>query len=223
MRKLYKTRIVVVCLALALASAAQAKEATKDTTVQTIGKIPEPHQVTLAVAAGFADPYRAGYTVPTRFEKSDVSGFAPVYARIEYAITKNTGIGATFSYDAFYAAYYQLYEVNGTPSTYKRNHTDKVTVFGAGLSLYYHLGSFLKVKRLDPYISAGFALNNITNQAKPQGDTITATKEHTVSPSIRIGARYYFTSIASLFADAGYDQQSYFSVGFSCRFLKKKK
>lgn len=204
------------------AAHAQAPHPALDTMLKRTGPVFEKNQVTLAVAAGFADPYRSGYTVPARFRKNDVSGFAPVYARLEYAISKKTGIGATFSYDAFYAAYYQVFDAHGLPAVYKRNHTDKVTIFTAGLAFHYHLGSILKVKRLDPFVTAGFGLNKITNLAKPQGDSIVTVTEHTVSPSVRIGARYYLTSVASLYADAGYDQQSYFSIGVSCRFPTRK-
>lgn len=221
---------VALCLASCYTAKAQtqplpaskAKKKIVDSTAMHKGPILQARQLTFSVSTGFGDPYRTDYSVPAMYQKSDVSGFAPIYGRAEYAVSKYFGLGATFSYDAFYAAYYQIIEKNGSVAVYKRNHTDKVTVFGAGLNLYYHLGNVIKSKKLDPYISAGFALNKITHDAAPATDTIQASTLRTVSPSLRVGVRYYFTPIASFMVDAGYDKQSYCTVGFACRFPKKK-
>lgn len=178
------------------------------------------HSTVATLAIGFADYYRANYRVPTGFQQNNTSGFIPVYGRLEYGLTPTVSIGAVFSYDAFYSNYYQLFEANN--NIYKRNGTDRVRVFSGGLSGYYHFGELIKVKRLDAYAGIGFSLNNISHSALPQGDSMVAVVQHTVSPSIKVGARYYLTNRGSIFADAGYDRQSVVSVGFSCRFLSRK-
>ena len=172
----------------------------------------------VTLALGGIDYYKTNYSVPAGFEKNNTSGFAPVYARVEYGITHNVSIGAVFSYDAFYSNYYQLFAANNI--IYKRFKTDKMRIFSAGIAANYHLGKYIKVKRLDTYAGIGFSLNNIHHSALPQGDSTIDNSIHTVSPSLKIGARYYLTNRASIFADAGFDRQSAFSLGFSCRFFK---
>ncbi len=176
------------------------------------------HMTLATFSVGFSDYYRNNITLPTGFEKGNTTGIAPVYGRVEYGISNTIGIGAIISYDAFYNNFYQLYPGFGT--AFKRYGTDKVVVFSAGIGCYYHFTQIIPVKKLDLYAGVGFSINSIHHSNQPQGDSTAKTVEPRVSPSLRVGARYYLYKSGSVFADLGYDRQSLFSLGFSCRFMR---
>ncbi len=176
--------------------------------------------ITASVSIGFLDDYKQNYSLPLGFQKSNTSGFAPVYARVEYALYKHVSLAAMFSYDAFYYNYRQ--EFTGNNGSFTRNKINKTKVFSGGVSAYYHLNHVFHSRHIDPFIGAGLSLNNVSYSAYPQGDSTITHKDHNVSPYLKLGARYYITDKFSIFGDVGYDKQSIFSVGFSCRFYSQK-
>jgi len=192
----------------------------QDTAVKYTRHAPyERHELTVGIALGFIDAYRHSYSLPSGFEKGNTSGFAPIYAKVEYGVSRDVSIAALFGYDAFQYNYGQEYTGNNGPFTrYVNNNT---RVLSAGLVAFYHLGKVIPVKHLDPYVGIGLSLNNIRYGAQPQGDSIVVLYNHTVTPYLKAGARYYISSVYSVFADAGYDQHTIFDVGFSCRFFRK--
>ena len=222
MRKIYFLSLLIAC-----SFAAQAQQTAALTQValykwapaDTIRKPFCIHTTMATLAVGFADAYRSGYSYPAGFAKNNITGFVPVSGRIEYGVSSKVSIGVAFLYDAFTNNYYQQYQGNG--KSFLRNQTDKVSILGAGLSAYYHLGDIVRVKRLDPFIGVGVMLNNYQQTAFPQGDSTTSRTEHPVTASLRIGARYYISNRAGLYADLGYEKQSLVNIGFSCRFFKK--
>lgn len=177
------------------------------------------HSILASATVGFGNDYRSSYTVPSGFEKNNTSGFLPVYVRAEYVTGKHIGIGATFVYNNFYGNYYQLYSSNG--KIFKRYKTDQVEIYSGGLALNYHFGKIIPVKKLDVFVTAGFLANTIHHSALPQGDSVVALTDRTVTPVLRVGARYYIANASSFYLDAGYDKHSLLSVGYSCRFIKK--
>lgn len=180
----------------------------------------ERHSTIATLSVGFIDQYRHDYTLPKGFEKSNTSGFAPIYGKLEYAVNKHLSIAATFAWDNFVYNYNQL--DTGYNGVIKRYHTNQFRLYNAGVAAFYHLGSLIHIKHLDPFIGAGISLNNIHYSAFPQGDSVIARSTHTLTPYFKAGARYYITSKYSFYADAGYDQHSIFSLGFSCRFFARK-
>lgn len=195
----------------------------QDTTanLRNVGPTFSRHSVIATVSAGFIDHYRKDFTLPAGFEKSNTSGYAMFYGKLEYAVSNKVSLAAAFSYDAFVYNYSQLYP--GYSGPVKRYKGDKFRLFSGGLIAYYHLGDVIHIKHLDPFIGAGVSLNNIRHSALAQGDSTVIALQHTTTPYLKAGARYYISNQYSLFADVGYDHQSIFSVGFSCRFLPKEK
>ena len=164
--------------------------------------------------------YRYNYSVPSGFAKGNTSGFVPVYLKFEYGFTSNISLAATMGYDAFIYNFKQNYIGNNGPFTrYKTNNT---RIFSGGITAFYHIGRFIPIKHLDPFIGIGISLNNIRYGSFPQGDSTVIKLDHTVTPYLKAGTRYYISNKFSLFADFGYDQQSIFSLGASCRFLPKR-
>lgn len=205
--------ILFICLTVHAQSIEQPIKKQTETKIQGFVK-----KTTIAsLSVGFMDEYRSKYVVPSGFNLSNTTGFAPVYGTLEYGISDHVSIGANFYYDAFYSNFYKLYQAYGTE--YKRYATDKVRVFSGGAICNYHFGNMIPIKKLDAFVGMGIALNNIHNTGKPQGDSTAIYTEHTVSPSIKAGVRYYLSKSGSLYANIGYDRKTIFSIGFSCRFL----
>jgi len=180
----------------------------------------QPHAVLFTIGAGFFDGWRSGYKFPAGFKKGNFSGFSPLFARVELAVSRSFSLGFYFTYDAFTNNYSQVVESNG--GTYYRPKTDISQVFGAGFSVWYHFGKLIRVRNLDPFIGVGVEECNFRQGALPQGDSTVAHTDHTINPSLKAGARYYFSPKCSLYADAGFDMTSKLDVGFSCRFFSKK-
>lgn len=177
------------------------------------------HSWLASISFGFINGYRQEWSVPSGFEKNNTSGFTPIYGRLEYMTSRHVGIAATVVYNEYYANYYRLYTGNG--QEYKRGKTDMTLVYSGGLSINYHLGSIIPVKKMDVFITGGFLLNSIHHSALPQGDSIVTVTDRSITPVLKAGVRYYISNRSSFIADAGYDKQSIFSLGYSCRFLKK--
>jgi hypothetical protein len=178
------------------------------------------HTTTATLSVGFVDGYRQDYTLPVGFKKSNTSGFAPVYGKLEYAFFKHVSVAATIGYDAFVYNFKQEY--TGNSGAFTRYKTNNTRIFSGGVTGFYHLDKYIHVNNFDPFIGIGLALNNIRYQAFPQGDSTLTKIDHTVTPYIKAGARYYITDKFNLFGDIGYDKQSIFSIGVSCRFHCKK-
>ena len=197
-------------------------QAQQDTTARYVKHATyEQHSFLAGISLGFIDAYRHNYPLAQGFEKSSTSGFAPVYFKLEYAFSRSVSLAAAFGYDAFQYNVKQDYTGNNGPFT--RFISNNTTIFSGGLIAFYHLGKVIAVKHLDPFIGIGLSLNNIRYGAFPQGDSTVTKYDHTVTPYLKAGARYYISSVYSIFGDVGYDQHSIFSLGFSCRFFSKKK
>ncbi|MBX2905306.1 MAG: hypothetical protein KF744_04660 [Taibaiella sp.] len=173
----------------------------------------------LTLSTGFLNGYRDEYSLPATFEKGNTAGFLPIYAKGEYGVSNKVSLAVTAAYNVLYFNSFHLYP--GYYGPIRRYTTDKFRYFSGGLTAYYHLGSVLNVNRLDPFIGVGAVINNIKNSALPQGDSVVEIKKHSITPYLKVGARYYASDKVALFADAGYDKLSIFSIGFSCRFGSK--
>jgi hypothetical protein len=163
---------------------------------------------------------RANYSTSSSFKKGTASGFAPVYGRLEYGLSKHVGIGVAFVYGVFNASVYREYSENGR--TYRRYATDRVRLFNTNVFGTYHLGHIIKVKKLDPFVSIGVGINTVSHSNKTQADSMVVDKDYTVSPFLRAGARYYISTRGSLFADVGYDGKALMTIGASCIMNRKR-
>ncbi len=176
---------------------------------------------TLTLGVGFANGYRQAYSVPTGFEKGPMSGFAPIYARAEYAVSNRVSIGFGMAFNTIY--FNNARVDSGHTGIVRRTATNKWRFFSGGLMAMYHFGHIIKNNKVDLYAGAGLNLNNIAESARPKGDSTVSVTSHSVTPAIRIGGRYYISDKFSLHADAGYDKLSVFAIGASCRFDGRKK
>lgn len=181
----------------------------------------ERHATQATLSLGFFDGYRNDFSLPSGFEKNSTSGYANVAVKIDYGISRHISLAASFGYNAFVYNFSQLYTgYNGTIRRYKANN---FRMFNIGIIGYYHFGSFIKVNRLDPFVGIGLSLNNARYSAYPQGDSTLIRLDHTITPYLKAGARYYISDRFSVFADAGYEKQAMLTLGFSCRFFPRNK
>jgi hypothetical protein len=213
-----KSRLLILLSLMSVSAWAQ-----QDTSAskQAAHAVYERHSVTATASLGFVDGYKQNYALPAGFVKNNTSGYHQVYTRLEYGLTRYISIGATFSYDAFTYNFGQQY--TGNSGAFTRYRTDNLRLLSGGVVAYYHLNNVIRVRNLDPFLGIGVSLNNIRHSNYPQGDSTVINIDHTITPYLKVGARYYISSVFSVFADAGYDKESIFSLGASCRFFSRKK
>lgn len=173
------------------------------------------NSVIATISLGFIDNNRQQYSLPSGFSKGDVSGFVPFFAKLEYGLTKDISLGATFCYDAF--VYNNLQDYTGNNGPFTRYKTNNTRIASGGLTAFYHFGKALHSRSFDPFIGVGISLNNIRYHAYPQGDSTAIKFDHTITPYLKAGARYFISDQFSIFGDAGYDKQAIITLGFSCR------
>ena len=181
----------------------------------------ERHTYTGTLSAGFINGYRSEYVVPGDFEKGIATGFMPIFAKLEYAVSNRVSIALAAGFNTTIYNSFQLYP--GYNGPIKRYRANKFSMFSGGLIGFYHFGHVLHVKRLDPFVGVGINLNNIKHSAFPEGDSTIEKTTHNGTPYLKVGARYYVSDRVSVFADAGYDKLAMISVGVSCRFFPRKK
>jgi outer membrane protein W len=168
---------------------------------------------------GFMNSYRDEYRVPPSFEKGNITGFAPLFVRGEYAVSDRVSLGATFNHSLLYFNSFRLYPSFNGPV--KRYTADQFRVFGVGLSAWYHFRHLFNIPGLDPFIGIGANINNERHTAMPEGDSTVRFRTHTVTPVVKAGVRYYLSDKVSLYGDAGFDKFSVVSLGVTCRFDRR--
>lgn len=175
------------------------------------------HLTLATLSIGFFDPYRLNYSLPAGFEQNNFTGFPALYGKVEYGVSDRVSLTASVAWDGFRYNYFQLY--TGYNGTVRRYMTDKETIFSAGIIGYYHV--YTSIRHLDPFVGVGLLVDNIHHTAIAQGDSTAITTDHKAEPYLKVGARYYISDQLSFFGDIGYDHESIFSLGVSCRFMKK--
>ncbi len=93
----------VLAFLLLLSYAAQSQQST------TVQKEEEPednafkiHSWVPTVSIGFINGYRTRYTVPPGFDKGSTTGFAPIYARLEYGVSDRVSIAFNTAFNTIY-------------------------------------------------------------------------------------------------------------------------
>ena len=196
------------------------QDTAKPTAAAMTHAIYERHSWTPTVSLGFVDGYRNNYSLPAGFYKNNTSGFAPIFLKLEYGLSAYWGIAATMNYDGFTYNFSQQYQGNNGP--FIRTRTDAFKLLSGGVTAFYHLHQYIRVRNLDPFVGAGVSLNNIRYSAYPAADSSMSRTDHKVTLYLKAGARYYITDKFSFYADAGYDKTAIITVGASCRFFRKK-
>lgn len=214
--KAYFTLVLLFISSLAMAQPGAVNNGT-DTTQKPVEEYRpfERHTFMLTLSAGMGDWYKQQYSLPNGYTSGKATGFTPVYLQIERAISNHLSIAVNLMTDKFYYNYEQ--EGSGNGVSFLRNERDNVHAIAGGLTGYYHFTQ-LNVHNLDLFLGVGATVNRITHSSLPQSDSMTATVDHTVSPHLKVGARYYINKRVSFYGDAGYDQISIASLGISCRF-----
>ncbi|MES2701803.1 MAG: OmpA family protein [Bacteroidota bacterium] len=173
--------------------------------------------VTGTLSLGVFNQYRNRFSYPANFKRQNVTGFLPWYAMAEYAAGQYISVAATAGLDNYTVNYNQLYDNPNSGQTIGRYKNNNVRVLSGGVAVFCHFHELLHTRRLDPFAGIGISLNNIRESGYPGGDSVAARTTHTVTPYLKVGARYYLTETFSFFGDAGYSKSSVVSLGISCR------
>jgi hypothetical protein len=216
-------KIYIALTLLFLSSITRAQEITtgkaSDTTaIKSYGPFSsfERKSTMITLSAGIADWNKENYKLPAGFINGTTSGFTPIYLKVEHGISSNVSIAVNIMHDAFYYNYAQTESGNG--ATFLRYQRDAVNDFSAGLAGYYHFNKLIKISNLDLFVGIGGTINHIKHSEYPQADSTASLIDHTVSPHLKVGGRYYINKYVSFYGDVGYDQISIASIGLSCRF-----
>lgn len=185
------------------------------------GSAYQPHTYVATLGIGFVNSYRTDYSVPATFERGNTTGFAPIFGKIEYGLTPHFSMAVAGAYNVLYFNSFHLYP--GYNGDIKRYTADQFRIMNVGLTGFYHFTGLFHISRLDPFIAFGAGINNIRNTALPQGDSVIIRRTHTITPSLKVGARYYISDKVGVYADAGYDKLSIVNLGVSCRFAAPRK
>ena len=212
-------RVLLLALISTFAIAANAK--TDTTNVRIMRHKPyEQGSYSASLSFGLVDNYRLNYDMPSGFEKNNVTGYPPLYAKVEYGAGKHISLAASFGYDGVQYNFFQLYKGYNN-EIIRRYKTNNLNLYSYGLIAYYHFDRIAHSKRLDPFLGLGLSINSLRYSAYPQGDSTIIKTDHFASPYLKVGAKYYVTDHIGLFGDIGYDKECILSLGVTARFFKK--
>jgi len=132
------------------------------------------------------------------------TGFGPVYAKFEYAVRDEIGIGVSLG------AGTGRYKWHG----YKGNGFSFASTFQG----FYHFNKLIPVKNLDVYVGSGFSFvsteydrNNGTNNKSKETD-------FNIYAVSLVGARWYFNPKFSAFVEVGNDALTTANLGVTFKF-----
>ena len=157
---------------------------------------------------GFGVPNRSGTDFDYWGGDDHRFGYGPMYVKYEHGILPEVGLGG---YLAIAGSKYEY----GPGYRY----ADKIFSVGGGFLGYYHFHKLIPVRNLDVYAGAGIAFRNIAySYDDAYGNDNSNRGEFEVFPTIKVGARYYFSHIFGVYGEAGYDKMSDVNFGISLRF-----
>ncbi len=195
-----------------------------DSTV-SVNQARQPHRSTLfSLGVGFGDYYRSHptYTLPAGFKAGNTTGFQPLNVRLEYGLNLHFALSASMYFNRFEYNYSEVFSGNGWSFT--RFQSNSFSLFGGGVGAVWYPALNVRMPNIEPFIQVGLSLNNIRQTAVPQGDSTTSAATHRVSPVLKIGGRYFFSSSrnAGIYLELGYDRQSIVNIGFTAKLSRKK-
>jgi hypothetical protein len=131
-------------------------------------------------------------------------GFGPAYAKYEYGIMDEVGIGVRLGLASGH------YKWNNTKAN---NFALLGNVMG-----YYHFNKLIPVKQLDVYAGVGIGFRHMSyERILPNGNVIEDSEVNPIGVGL-VGAKWYFTRTFGVYAEVGYDGLTSANVGISLRF-----
>lgn len=135
------------------------------------------------------------------------SGFGPLHAKYEYALTDMFGLGLSASYASWGATWVQNYPVyNNTTMSYdNRNYEESFKGTSLALSLRYNV-HFATGKKIDPYygVGVGYKFNTYKYfSAYPDYVKPSTGAYFPVSFETTIGLRYLFSPDLGFYTEVG--------------------
>ncbi len=195
---------------ISIATLAQDKTTIKatDTDSHCFGK----HSNVFTVAVGLPYDIKNAIINQGKYSYRNDYQIVALYLKYERALTKNIGIGISFGYCG-----YSKNLQSGTDYIH-----GTLRVYSVTPSLSYHLGRFLELKKVDPYISAGATFRGVDNYFDKHPNSNYDNNSFTdILPAVRLGARVYLLNFSKVdfgfSGELGFDGMSFFSLGIMCR------
>ncbi len=153
----------------------------------------------LTFSYGFPNVPLSGYN----YRGNDRVGFGPAYAKYEHGIMDEVGIGGQVA-------------LSGGRYNYGNNQDERISTFHFAVLGYYHFNKLIPVSKLDVYAGAGLAFRN--RAVRYSDNAFSDNTSTNVTPSVKVGARYYVKPHFAFYAEAGYDDMSDVNLGVTFRF-----
>lgn len=164
-----------------------------------------------------ASIFKSAYSGYTGYS---VSGLGPVFAKYEYGLSENIGLGLVFGYSSFTVKWQDTYTDLSTGQTNTYNWQLKYSSPAFGVRFNYH---FATKDKLDPYVglAAGYRMGTATYSTDDPAGTGNVVTFKTAIPlyfPITVGMRYYFTDNIGLYLELGLDKGSIMQGGLALKF-----
>lgn len=130
-------------------------------------------------------------------------GFGPAYAKFEYGVMDEVGIGAQMAF-------------SGGRYEYGADQHERIHAFHFAVLGYYHFNKLIPVANLDVYAGTGIGIRN--RSVTYTDNNYSDDTDVNVSVVMRAGVRYYVKPTLALSAEAGYDDMSDINLGITFRF-----
>lgn len=186
----------------------------------------------LTAGYGFPDMYKSFIKsiVNNSGNNYEVKGFGPVFAKVEYGVTKLIGLGVAVGYQSIGVSDTYLYQestYNSTTGNYEYHTYEEVeklqyTSLSVAARINFHFGTG---KRLDPFAGVGvgyshkqYVFSYTTNN--PNGLQSTPDTYSGIFPfyfGITAGVRYYFTPNIGIYGEVGFDKWSLIQGGLAIK------
>jgi opacity protein-like surface antigen len=144
-------------------------------------------------------------------------GLGPLYAKYEYGVTDNIGMGLAFAYAENEWSYrYTATDENGAEASYSE--TTRRSTYSILARVNFHFGDS---DRFDPYIGLGMGYRDANwdiRSESPSGNSGVTFKSFVpFGFEATIGARYFFLDNLGVYAEVG-GAKSVFQGGLTARF-----
>lgn len=169
----------------------------------------------ISVGYGFPNVFKSVYSIYDLFGGYSSSGFGPINAKYEYAVTDNIGVGVIASYLSYKVRW--DYD-DGSGTVYEEGY--KGSLFAILVRANYH---FATGDKLDPYVGVGagyinYGFDYYNTDPSYAGGDLSVSYGAPLAYGASVGARYYFTDNIGAYAELGWDALSLMQIGLSMKF-----
>jgi opacity protein-like surface antigen len=142
------------------------------------------------------------------YPESTSSGYGPIFAKFEYAVSNKIGLGAVIRIHGASLDYpvegFAESSSGFRDSAVTYNYKQKISSFAAMFRFNYH---FATGKKIDPYVGLGLGYGNTKWTFEDGGDDFGAAPTFSslipIGGELTVGMRYFFSDAVGAYAEVG--------------------